>query len=142
MPTEVVQTAVARKDGWDLAIGKFVVYEVTGIPFAILVSRMGVQLQGVTPPLTADGVDAFRGLMARARVHHQHFAATPVGQPQTVLDEAQVELILGEVHGTDTDHTRTDAGVPPAAGGPVADVPGTGPVDPAGRRASRVLLLR
>jgi hypothetical protein len=65
-----------------------------GIQFAVFASRYGIEIKGEFPPISEQGVATIKQLLDRAVVHHKHLGTFPVGDPQYILSEEEVETRL------------------------------------------------
>lgn len=88
------QTGFVRETGHSLELGKVVAYGLVGAKFRILISREGIDIQGTTPTFMFVGAQVIISYMRRAAIHYEHLISTPMGEPQTILDETEVDVRL------------------------------------------------
>jgi hypothetical protein len=91
MPLEeqIIQAQIIRKEGYNLDLGKFLIYQLKPFKFGILVSRNGIEIQGNSPNFTSDTLRIFREMIDRAEAHHRHLASFPPGTHQAYLSEKE-----------------------------------------------------
>lgn len=83
-----------RRTGHSLELGRVVAYVLPGTDFSILAHRDGVDVSGRFPRVSREGIEALRRVLSGALIHHGHLAQVPIGEIQTVLDEAVVSLMI------------------------------------------------
>ena len=80
-----------RMDGHSLQLGVVITYRLSGMNFAIIISRNGVELAGRYPCVARQGVEALTDMLNRAIRHHEHLKSFPVGEQQTTIPERLFE---------------------------------------------------
>lgn len=85
------QGTFIRMDGHSLQLGKVITYKLTGLNFAIIASRNGVELAGRFPCVDRRGIEALQDMLNRAVRHHEHLKSFAVGDVQTLIPERLFE---------------------------------------------------
>lgn len=81
-----------RAEGFDMKVGRILMYQLNLTGFAIVAHRYGVAMRGTTPLLKPGGVAALTIVMDKATIHHQHLAASwELGGQQSYLTEEEVQ---------------------------------------------------
>lgn len=80
-----------RTETHTLQHGVVVLYRVVGFPFAMAITRDGVQITGTYPNVQREGVEALIDMLHRAVLHHEHLNTFPVGTRQTTLSESDLD---------------------------------------------------
>jgi hypothetical protein len=90
---------IHRSEGFDVAVGRVLIYTLAMTGFTIIAHRYGIACKGTIPVIQRDGVNSLAGLFQRALIHHEHLAKTWTSGVQSYLTEGEI---------TDRIHTETD----------------------------------
>lgn len=97
MPQQLVRMRLLRREGANIQVGQFIAYMFEGIQFAVFASRYGVEIKGEFPLVGEQGINTVKQVLDRAVAHHKHLATFPIGSPQYILSEEEIESRLTPV---------------------------------------------
>ena len=97
-PAPAARAMFQRAEGFDMQVGRILVFHLQIAGFTIVVHRMGVAFRGAMPILNTKGVREFGTILEKCAIHHEHLAATyAAGGQQSYLDESEVEAIFNGI---------------------------------------------